>query len=154
MEEDKSSNNDRNDSDILRDLMKHATIQDKNDAEYSFYEVAVKSLIRILRKNGRGMVEHLIGSVQHQDPDTPCVIRPRNRDGRIQGNYTILWIKAPRLRLKNDVNYNPVNYNYTKKYVIYNPEIFCKNGALIHIPYIYYNSRLFNNRYCKFWFIF
>ncbi|CAG5098638.1 Oidioi.mRNA.OKI2018_I69.XSR.g15846.t2.cds [Oikopleura dioica] len=78
--------NQRNDTQIVNDLM-HYSI---NNAEVSiqdqqFYECAVKSLIRRLRRSQeKGIVENLIRSVKHADQDTACVKIPRSLDGRMQ----------------------------------------------------------------------
>lgn len=78
--------NQRNDIQIVNDLM-HYSI---NNAEVSiqdqqFYECAVKSLIRRLRRSQeKGIVENLIRSVKHADQDTACVKIPRSLDGRMQ----------------------------------------------------------------------
>lgn len=52
-----------------------------------FYEKAVKSLVRKLKRSGQrstGTVEILIRTIQEQSPESQCICIPRSLDGRMQ----------------------------------------------------------------------
>jgi hypothetical protein len=58
-----------------------------------FYEKAVKSLVRKLKRSGQrstGTVEILIRTIQEQSPESQCICIPRSLDGRMQGNL-LFW---------------------------------------------------------------
>ena len=75
--------------------MRYSAISEVNADQQRFFESAVKSLIRRLRRSQeRGIVDNLVRSIKNRDPDTACVRIMRSLDGRMQSMLLHLCFRS------------------------------------------------------------